>query len=403
MTGKRRLLIETLESSPILDERFINISVINVNKNTWEFLPDQGSLSVVFKAHDQKTNFPVAIKFLDPEMPPRVAQYRYPCFKREVEILETLKDNFKYLQLIQNIHELKINSAQADGNPLVLTYEYFITEWLEDSIVPYFVNNIEFLPRQRLILFREILITLNALRERGICHRDLKKDNFRVTNREGKEKVILIDFGTAVDISTDNIQPINDYDRPAGAGAYSPFEAICGLAGIRKLGIYTDVYALGAMLYELFNPRLYIEALLEMPGFEACYGSCKIYMDRKIHGGFKEADLIKEWNFIIKQNKNQVSLPDIAGPLSDVIPGTSDILRKLHESLCALDYKDRIVDPIKLLKQVDTAIRIIDNALLEKKKIARRKTQKDKRLEKLNRIRQKQAAKLDKPQQMQEI
>lgn len=49
------------------------------------------------------------------------------------------------------------------------------------------------------MLCKQALNTLNA---RGILHRDLRPDNFIITNHEGKEIAIIVDFAFAIIHST---------------------------------------------------------------------------------------------------------------------------------------------------------------------------------------------------------
>ena len=90
--------------------------------------------------------------------------------------------------------------------------------------------------------------------EHGILHRDLKPLNVVVT-REGRIKVL--DFGLARRIwheGADHLPTMRrtSFDVVAGTVAYMPPEALQGKAGDSR----SDIWALGAMLYQLVAGRL---------------------------------------------------------------------------------------------------------------------------------------------------
>jgi serine/threonine-protein kinase len=96
---------------------------------------------------------------------------------------------------------------------------------------------------------------LNALRfahSRGIIHRDLKPANVMIGNFG---EVYLLDWGIAVSVGDDDRFPLaRDVEDVAGTPAYMAPEMLGPNVGI-PLGVHTDVYVAGAVLFELVVGR----------------------------------------------------------------------------------------------------------------------------------------------------
>jgi serine/threonine protein kinase len=107
-------------------------------------------------------------------------------------------------------------------------------------------------PRQRLELFVPVCQAVQHAHQKGIIHRDLKPSNVMI---DGDGNVRITDFGIATatgDAGTDI----------AGTPQYMAPEQESGK--VDGIGPAADVYALGAILYELLSGRRAFHELVEV-------------------------------------------------------------------------------------------------------------------------------------------
>lgn len=108
-------------------------------------------------------------------------------------------------------------------------------------------------------LARDVLASLAEAHEKGIIHRDVKPDNFFVTD-EGVVK--LMDFGIAKGKSAAGQSGLTVAGFIAGTPAYMSPEQISNFGSVTHL---TDLYALGVMAFELLTGTLPFEHEEMMP------------------------------------------------------------------------------------------------------------------------------------------
>ena len=142
-----------------------------------------------------------------------------------------------------NITRLLDGGTTDDG----LTY--FVMEYIQGYPLTKYCDSRQLSITERLRLFRKICDAVSYAHQNLIVHRDLKPDNILVT-AEGTPK--LLDFGLAkiLEIPADGSEPTMTMVR-MGTPAYSSPEQILG----EPVGIATDVYSLGVVLYELLTGR----------------------------------------------------------------------------------------------------------------------------------------------------
>jgi len=193
-----------------------------------------GGMGVVYRAHDERLDRDIALKLLPHgSLADDNSRTR---FKHEALALSRLNH-----PNIATIHDF-----DADGGVDFLVME-FVAGTPVDSLIRTGGLGDDELRRIGI----ELANGLVALHELGIVHRDLKPGNLRLT-ADGRLKIL--DFGLArlLQSTSENVTaPQNDAARFAGTLSYmSPEQARGEEADPR-----TDIYAAGAVLYELAAGR----------------------------------------------------------------------------------------------------------------------------------------------------
>lgn len=105
-------------------------------------------------------------------------------------------------------------------------------------------------------LARQLAMSLHAAHAKGVVHRDLKPDNIMLVLDDEVsigERVKIVDFGIAKMVGDGADQLTNSRTRPGallGTPSYMAPEQAGSAGGI---GPHTDVYSLGAMLFDLLS------------------------------------------------------------------------------------------------------------------------------------------------------
>jgi serine/threonine protein kinase len=146
----------------------------------------------------------------------------------------------------QRLHHPAIPKALAireDGRPPYLVMEYVQGELLSDVL-----RRRGRLPWDEAVaLLRQLLDALAYIHAQGVCHRDLKPENLLVTP-DGRLQII--DFGIALLDGRPRVT-WRGFSGLAGTPQYMAPEQIRGERG----GPQSDVYAAGAILYEMLTGR----------------------------------------------------------------------------------------------------------------------------------------------------
>jgi tetratricopeptide (TPR) repeat protein len=192
----------------------------------------EGGMGVVHLAERKDLGSFVAIKILrDASMSPA----RRDRFTREQRTLAKLSH--------PSIARLYDADTLPDGTP------WFAMEFVEGSSLTEYCSKHASSIEAKLHLLRAVCEAVQYAHSLAVIHRDLKPSNILV---EANGQVKLLDFGIAKQLDTETP---TDQTRTAlrlMTPAYAAPEQIRG----EPIGVYTDVYALGVILYELLTGRL---------------------------------------------------------------------------------------------------------------------------------------------------
>lgn len=363
-------LIETLEALPLLDGRYEHIKAMSVNRSNGE---RRGCFSLVFQAFDILEQKLVALKFYDIAPANLNRTYRIKAFQREHSVLGVLMNNERCLQLASALKTFDLPIERDMSIPC----EYFAVEWVDDQIDHYFLEQQTFGTVEKLHLFNEIVLAVEALHRYSVFHRDVKPDNLRAYTKALKRIVIAIDFGTAA--LCDSTSILDEYQHQVGACEYSPPEARCFFAGDREIAPYSDIYALGCLLYELFNYDLFFTAQRSTnTNFDfflaAMYG--------KINYGTTPEQRLSIWKQEIDKICKSIVPPAIDGCGSSVPEGIVGLLSPVLKSLTHPDFRRR--PKLEWVRQrIWAAIRTIENEKEYKLRLAQARERRRKRIEKI--------------------
>ena len=140
-----------------------------------------------------------------------------------------------------NIARLLDAGTNDDGLP------YFVMEYIEGEPVTRFLSHHSLSVRERLELFLKICAAVEVAHKNHVIHRDLKPKNILVTEeREPK----LLDFGIAKLVESE-LGPLDN--TRIGEQRLTPLCASPEQARGDSLTPASDVYALGALLYEILT------------------------------------------------------------------------------------------------------------------------------------------------------
>jgi serine/threonine protein kinase/tetratricopeptide (TPR) repeat protein len=152
-------------------------------------------------------------------------------FRAEREVLASLDH--------PNIAVLFDAGTTPDGLP------YFVMEYVPGMPVTSYVAEHHLTIRERLALFLKICAAVEVAHRKRVVHRDLKRSNILV-NAEGEPK--LLDFGIAKLIEENPLAV-----TAAGQQRLTPISASPEQARGDEVTRASDIYALGALLYELLT------------------------------------------------------------------------------------------------------------------------------------------------------
>ncbi|MBI3097360.1 MAG: protein kinase [Planctomycetes bacterium] len=217
-------------------------------------------MGVVYRAHDPQLNRDVALKVIRTETADEQSLQR---FRREASAMARLRH--------PNILSV-FDVGEVDGKP------YYTMELIDGESLKDVLKTMKSLPpRAALRIMREVALGIQHAHDQGIVHRDIKPANIMLTKvgagdrdednahgGKGQEssirlasgetsrfRVLVTDFGLAKDISAET--RLTQTGSVMGTPAYMSPEQASG--DVQKIGPRTDVYSMGATLYEAISGR----------------------------------------------------------------------------------------------------------------------------------------------------
>jgi tetratricopeptide (TPR) repeat protein/tRNA A-37 threonylcarbamoyl transferase component Bud32 len=191
----------------------------------------KGGMGIVYKARQRKLNRIVAIKMI---LAGQFAdQGDIDRFYVEAEAAAALSH-----PNIVAIHEV----GEVNGQ------HFFSMDYIDGESLAALVQDSPLPPRRAAEFVRTIAETMQFAHDSGIVHRDLKPSNVLL---DKKQRPLITDFGLAKQVSSQSQLTIAG--SVVGTPSYMPPEQAAGK--LEDVGPWSDLYSLGAILYELLTGR----------------------------------------------------------------------------------------------------------------------------------------------------
>ncbi len=212
----------------------------------------EGGFGVIYHAEqEQPVRRSVALKILKLGMDTRAVVARFEAERQALAMMEH-----------PNIARVFDGGATATGRP------YFVMELVRGEPITAFCREHRLRLHERLELFLQVCAAVHHAHQKGVIHRDLKPSNILVARDGNRPMAKVIDFG----IAKATHEPLTEktlltrLHALLGTPAYMSPEQV----GPSDGGVDTrsDIYSLGAVLYELLADSPVLDAqILATAGF----------------------------------------------------------------------------------------------------------------------------------------
>ena len=192
---------------------------------------NRGSMGIVYRARDKKLGRIVALKVLlagEHASPQQISR-----FQREAQAIGKL-----HHPNIVPIHEIGEYNGQ----------HYFTMDFIDGVSLSRLLKRKKIDPARCLDIIEAVCDAVQAAHEAGVIHRDIKPSNIMIDYRG---RVQIMDFGLAKQL--DRESNYTQSGTTIGTPAYMPPEQARG--HLRRIGRASDVYSIGAVLYEMVTGR----------------------------------------------------------------------------------------------------------------------------------------------------
>ena len=188
-----------------------------------------GGMATVYLAFDEKHHRNVAVKVLHPDLAAALGAERFLA-----EIRTTAN--------LQHPHILPLHdSGEADG------FLFYVMPFVDGESLRDRLTREKLLPIDNAVrIAQEVADALGYAHTRGVIHRDIKPENILLQGGHA----LVADFGIALAVQSAGGQRMTQTGLSLGTPQYmSPEQAM----GERAVNARSDIYALGAVLYEMLT------------------------------------------------------------------------------------------------------------------------------------------------------
>ena len=228
--GSHETLAGDTRSLPKLDESDIEFPVEHWDRYEFVSVLGQGGMGVVFKARDRRLGRVVALKFIRSSDADMVAR-----FQREARAQARIDH-----PAICKVFEV----GEVDGKAYI-AMQFVDGQSLEGAFARLRLP-------EKVQLIRDAAEAIHEAHRQGIIHRDIKPANIMVEQAaDGRLRPVVMDFGIARE-GTQN-SGLTEAGMVMGTPNYMSPEQASG--AIEQIDRRSDVYSLGATLYELLTDR----------------------------------------------------------------------------------------------------------------------------------------------------
>jgi len=192
----------------------------------------QGGMGAVYKAFDPKLKRIVALKVMNPGV---ASPEAYARFEREIRVISRLRHP-NIVRLFQvGQHKNRV---------------WFTMDYIEGQTLAELIEQAKTMPEREELVHHLATIAraVHYAHEQGIIHRDLKPSNI-IIDENGSP--VLTDFGLAKEMGAGGTVTIDG--QAIGSVHYMSPEQARG--ELDKIGPASDVWSLGALLYEILTGR----------------------------------------------------------------------------------------------------------------------------------------------------
>ena len=199
-----------------------------------------GGMGTVYKGRDPRFDRAVAIKVLHPQ------------FQRDPEIVERFKSEALIQAKLNHPNIVTVFDFIATDDTLAMVMEYVEGKPL-DQVIDECHGPMD--PARVVELMRQILSAMGYAHEQGLVHRDIKPSNIAIQRVGDDEVAKVMDFGIAKILGSEKLKTATG--AKMGTLAYMSPEQI---KSPKNVDARSDIYSLGAVLYEMLTGQLPFEA-----------------------------------------------------------------------------------------------------------------------------------------------